>query len=191
MKKSELKAFIKEEIKANLSEGVWSVMPERIPEFIQKVKDLMEEYHAVVGSDDVFDGLDRAIQGAKDLMAMRNEATIETSPEDLAKVKAVAKPDDVIKVTEAADDEDEDEDEAALDKKAMAAAKKANGKTKKLDLAVKALKDITTEMKALARDYSAAKSEVDKEKIKDILKKKTPIKKELETMVNKLTDAIV
>ena len=146
MKKSELKAFIKEEIKSNLSEGVWSVMPERIPEFIQAVKDLMDEYHAVVGSDDVFDGLDRAIQGAKDLMAMRNEATIETSPEDLAKVKAVAKPDDVIKVTEAADDEDEDEDEAALDKKAMAAAKKANGKTKKLDLAVKALKDITTEM---------------------------------------------
>jgi hypothetical protein len=46
-------------------------------------------------------------------------------------------------------------------------------------------------MKALARDYSAAKSEVDKEKIKDILKKKTPIKKELEVMVNKLTDAIV
>jgi hypothetical protein len=111
MKKSELKAFIKEEIKANLSEGVWSVMPERIPEFIQKVKDLMEEYHAVVGSDDVFDGLDRAIQGAKDLMAMRNEATIETSPEDLAKVKAVAKPDDVIKVTEAADDEDYQDDD--------------------------------------------------------------------------------
>jgi len=190
MKKSELTAFIKEEIKANLSEGVWSVMPERIPEFIQAVQNLMDEYHAVVGSDDVFDGLDRAIQGAKDLMSMRNEATIETSPEDLAKVKSIAKPDDVIKVTEAAD-EDEDEDEAALDKKAIAAANKAKGKTKKLDLAVKALKDITTEMKALAKDYSAAKSEVEKEKIKDILKKKTPMKKELEAMVNKLTDAIV
>ena len=191
MKKSELKAFIKEEIKASLSEGVWSVMPERIPEFIQAVQNLMDEYHAVVGSDDVFDGLDRAIQGAKDLMAMRNEATIETSPEDLAKVKSVAKPDDVIKVTEAASDEDEDEDEVSIDKKAIAAANKAKGKTKKLDLAFKALKDITTEMKALARDYSAAKSEVEKEKIKDILKKKTPIKKELEAMVNKLADAVV
>jgi hypothetical protein len=191
MKKSELKAFIKEEIKASLSEGVWSVMPERIPEFIQAVKDLMDEYHAVVGSDDVFDGLDRAIQGAKDLMAMRNEATIETSPEDLAKVKSVAKPDDVIKVTEASSDEDEEEDEVSIDKKAIAAANKAKGKTKKLDLAFKALKDITTEMKALARDYSAAKSEVEKEKIKDILKKKTPIKKELEAMVNKLADAVV
>ena len=38
MKKSELKAFIKEEIKANLSEGVWSVMPERIPEFIRAME---------------------------------------------------------------------------------------------------------------------------------------------------------
>ena len=190
MKKSELKAFIKEEIKANLSEGVWSVMPERIPEFSRAMEKIKNDFHAIVGSDDVYDGLDRAVQAAKDLMDMKNEATIETKPEDLAKVKAVAKPEDVIKVTEAAD-EDEDEDEAALDKKAMAAANKAKGKTKKLDLAVKALKDITTEMKALARDYSAAKSEVEKEKIKDILKKKTPIKKELEVMVNKLTDAIV
>lgn len=191
MKKSELKAFIKEEIKANLNEGVWSVMPERIPEFIRAMEKIKNDFHAIVGSDDVYDGLDRAVQAAKDLMDMKNEATIETSPEDLAKVKSVAKPDDVIKVTEAADDEDEDEDEAALDKKAMAAAKKANGKTKKLDLAVKALKDITTEMKALAKDYNNAKDEVEKEKIKNILKKKTPIKKELETMVNKLTDAIV
>lgn len=189
MKKSELKAFIKEEIKSTLNEGVWSVMPERIPEFIRAMEKIKTDFHAIVGSDDVYDGLDNAIQAAKDLMSMK-EATIETKPEDLAKVKAVAKPEDVIKVTEA-EDEDEDEDEAALDKKAMAAAKKANGKTKKLDLAVKALKDITSEMKSLARDYSAAKSEVEKEKIKDILKKKTPIKKELEAMVNKLTDAIV
>lgn len=191
MKKSELKAFIKEEIKANLNEGVWSVMPERIPEFLRAMEKIKNDFHSIVGSDDVYDGLDRAIQSAKDLMDMKNEATIETKPEDLAKVKSVAKPDDVIKVTEATDDEDEDEDEAALDKKAMAAAKKANGKTKKLDLAVKALKDITTEMKALAKDYNNAKDEVEKEKIKNILKKKTPIKKELETMVNKLTDAIV
>lgn len=191
MKKSELKAFIKEEIKSNLSEGVWKIDAERIPEFIRAVEKLKNDFYNIVGSDDVFDGLDNAIQSAQDLMAIKNEATIETKPEDLAKVKSVAKPDDVIKVTEAADDEDEDEDEAALDKKAMAAAKKANGKTKKLDLAVKALKDITTEMKALAKDYNNAKDEVEKEKIKNILKKKTPIKKELETMVNKLTDAIV
>lgn len=191
MKKSELKAFIKEEIKANLSEGVWSVMPEKIPEFLRVMEKIKNDFYAIVGSDAVYDGLDSAIAAAKDLMTVKNEATIETSPEDLAKVKSVAKPDDVIKVTEAADDEDEGEDEVSIDKKAIAAANKAKGKTKKLDLAFKALKDITTEMKSLARDYSAAKSEVEKEKIKDILKKKTPIKKELEAMVNKLADAVV
>jgi len=191
MKKSELKSFIKENIKATLNEGVWSVMPERIPEFIAAIEQIKDEFHAVVGSDDVYDGLDRAVQGARDLMAMpmRNEATIETSPEDLAKVKSVAKPDDTIKVTEAEDEEDEDE--ASIDKKAMAAANKAKGKSKKLDLAVKALKALTSEMKALAKDYSSAKEGAEKEKIKDVLKKKTPIKKELEAMVKKLEDAIV
>ena len=49
--------------------------------------------------------------------------------------------------------EDEDEDD---DKKAVASAKASKGKFKKLDVATKALKDITTEMKSLARKYSAA-----------------------------------
>ncbi len=80
MKKSELKSFIKEEILSSLKEGVWSVMPERIPEFIAAIEQIKDEFHAVVGSDDVYDGLDRAVQGARDLMAMRNEATIETAP---------------------------------------------------------------------------------------------------------------
>jgi hypothetical protein len=117
-----------------------------------------------------------------------NEATFEVPADKLDSIKSKITDKDIVKVTE---DDDEDEDEAASDKKAMAAANKAKGKTKKLDLAVKALKDITTEMKSLARDYSAAKSEVEKEKIKDVLKKKTPIKKELEVMVNKLADAII
>lgn len=40
-------------------------------------------------------------------------------------------------------------------------------------------------MKSLARKYSSA-DDVEKEKIKDILKKKTPQKKELESLVAKL-----
>ncbi|MDB4489640.1 hypothetical protein N9034_00490 [bacterium] len=83
--------------------------------------------------------------------------------------------------------EDEDDD---LDAKAIKQAKGARGKHKKLDLAVKALRDITTEMKSLARDYSKADG-VEKEKIKDKLKKKTPIKKELEAMVAKLEKNVV
>ena len=84
---------------------------------------------------------------------------------------------------EAGDDDD-------VDAKAIKAAKGARGKHKKLDLAVKALKNITTEMKSLARDYSKADG-VEKEKIKDKLKLKTPKKKELEALVAKLEKDVV
>ena len=84
---------------------------------------------------------------------------------------------------EAGDDDD-------VDAKAIKAAKGARGKHKKLDLAVKALKNITTEMKSLARDYSKADG-VEKEKIKDQLKLKTPKKKELEALVTQLEKNVV
>jgi len=177
MKKSELKSFIKEEILSSLKEGVWSVMPERIPEFIAAIEQIKDEFHAVVGSDDVYDGLDRAVQGARDLMAMRNEATIETSPEDLAKVKSVAKPDDVIKVTEA---EDEDEFDAPDKEPSKAELKKTKGLAKAKDELALLVKD----MKSLARKYKEAEGAA-KEKIVADLKKKTALKKELESIVNK------
>jgi hypothetical protein len=85
MKMSELKSAIKElalsegedDVNVNddvsdydpVYEGVWSVLPDRIPEFIQKIKDIKDEYHAVVGSDDVYDGLDHAINAAEKLMS--------------------------------------------------------------------------------------------------------------------------
>ena len=110
-----------------------------------------------------------------------SEATIETSPENIAKVKAVAKDDDIIKVVEMDDDDDTD---------AVKGVMGARGKFKKLDLAVKALKNIETEMKSLARKYSKA-DDTEKEKIKDVLRDKTPKKKELESLVAKLEkDAI-
>ena len=85
------------------------------------------------------------------------------------------------------EDIDDDDD---VDTKAIKAAKGARGKHKKLDLAVKALKNITTEMKSLARDYSKADG-VEKEKIKDQLKSKTPKKKELESLVAKLEKDVI
>ena len=87
-------------------------------------------------------------------------------------------------------EEDIDDDDDDVDTKAIKAAKGARGKHKKLDLAVKALKNITTEMKSLARDYSKADG-VEKEKIKDKLKLKTPKKKELEALVAKLEKDVV
>jgi hypothetical protein len=99
MKKSELKAKIKEMVLAEMNldiqdttseydflaektvkEGVWSVLPARIPEFIQAVEELKDEYHAVVGSDDVYDGLDRAISAAEELLM--NTAKIREAKEE-------------------------------------------------------------------------------------------------------------
>ena len=85
---------------------------------------------------------------------------------------------------------DENEDEEKTEKDAVAQAKAARGKHKKLDIAVKALKDITTEMKSIAREYSKADG-VEKEKIKDQLKTKTAKKKELESLVAKLEKDVV
>ena len=100
MKKSELASFIKEEIKSTLNtEGVWKKgHPSLIQKFIDELGTLKNDYYNIVGSDDVFNGLDQAERAAKELMSMA-EATIETSPEDLAKVKKSADKDDVIKVT--------------------------------------------------------------------------------------------
>lgn len=100
MKKSELSSFIKEEIKSTLNvEGVWKKgHPSLIQKFIDELGTLKDNYYNIVGSDDVFNGLDQAERAAQELMSMA-EATIETSPEDLAKVKKSADKDDIIKVT--------------------------------------------------------------------------------------------
>jgi len=100
MKKSELASFIKEEIKSTLNtEGVWQKgHPSLIQDFLNELDTLKDKYYNIVGSDDVFNGLDQAERAANELLTM-SEATIETSTEDLAKVKKSADKDDVIKVT--------------------------------------------------------------------------------------------
>jgi len=50
-----------------LEEGVWSFLPNRVPEFVKAVEDLKDEYHGVVGDDDIFDHLDGAIRRAEEL----------------------------------------------------------------------------------------------------------------------------
>ena len=112
-----------------------------------------------------------------------SEATIETDADNFAKVKAAADEDDVIKVV----GENEDED----DKDAIKSAMKARGKFKKLDLATKAFDNLNTEMRSLARKYSASEDEGEKEEIKDILKVKTAQKRELESLLDKLEKDVV
>ena len=91
MKKSELTAFIKEEIKSTLTtEGVWGKGDDTaIRDFILDVKQLKDDYYNIVGSDDVFDGLDAAIRAANDLIAM-NEDTQQDIKDTEELTKAVA-----------------------------------------------------------------------------------------------------
>jgi hypothetical protein len=95
MKKSELKEAIKNKIKSVLSEditnkelkeGTWSSGTyNEIGRFIQDVKNLKDKYYNIVGNDDVFDGLDRAEESAREMMidAPENRSDLnEDKPED-------------------------------------------------------------------------------------------------------------
>lgn len=95
------------------------------------------------------------------------EATIETSPEDLSKVKQSADKDDVIKVTE-----DDDVEPTAKDIK----------KNDSISTISRKLQDTTKEMKAVVNKWKKAEGE-DKERLLARLKDLTKIKKELEGLL--------
>ena len=95
------------------------------------------------------------------------EATIETSPEDLSKVKQAADKDDVIKVTE-----DDDVEPTAKDIK----------KNDSISTISRKLQDTTKEMKAVVNKWKKAEGE-DKERLLARLKDLTKIKKELEGLI--------
>ena len=177
MKRSDLNKFIKENIIETLTEGA-STEEKRIA--MRAIKSIAK--YRGVSEDEARNDLIRA---AKEIGNLNEEEIDEQRPskeeveDTTAAVQALKKELDDLK-------EDDDID----DKDAVAQANKARGKHKKLDIAVKALKDISTEMKSLARKYSAA-DDVEKEKIKDDLKAKTAKKKELESLVAKLEKDVV
>jgi len=86
--------------------------------------------------------------------------------------------------------EDEEEDEAKLEKKAQAAAKKGGGKVGKLQRVTAQLKELEKEMKELVGKWKKAEGK-EKETLLSKLKEKTKAKKELEALEDKLADAIV
>jgi len=108
MKKSELTTFIKEEILSTLNESPSS---EEVRMAKQAVSRFMK--YRNVGQDEAIRDLKNALDVLESSM---EEATIETSPEDLAKVKQTADKDDVIKVTE--EDEDAPAGDSEIEKKA-------------------------------------------------------------------------
>jgi len=177
MKKSELKEFIKSEIinelevKTPLREGNWSVVPERIPEFLRALKQLKDDYYEIVGSDDVFDGLDRAESAAEELL-MLDEASEEEvqNQQDLNKELEIT--------AKLSKELSEGEDEEVFNPDAKVKKNKGFNKAKD-ELAL-----LTQEMKSLARKYSKAEGE-EKEKLVKTLKAKTKLKKELESILSK------
>jgi hypothetical protein len=196
MKRSELKEFIKGEIVTTLSEAS--------AEDVSNQKDLNKELEKTAKlSKDI--GLE---EGAIDpaeygdiadayLKGFHRKNTLSLDQlEELGRkiVKQLYKGDfEAAKakhLSETNEVNEETGDDDDVDAKAIKAAKGARGKHKKLDLAIKALKNITTEMKSLAREYSKADG-VEKEKIKDQLKSKTPKKKELEALVAQLEKNVV
>ena len=53
---------------AGIQEGIWGLgTKEQIQLFINDIQKIKSQYYSIVGSDDVFDGLDRAIGEAKTL----------------------------------------------------------------------------------------------------------------------------
>jgi hypothetical protein len=196
MKKSELTAFIKEEIKSSLTSEDTQQDIKDTEELTKAVADLAKAKEEA--------GLSEENIGLADLEEMGYDA----GEQAFEKVKGMFKnrPDfqsykkgffqgyidnaGNYGLNEDVDDEDDGDDDEKSEKDAIAQANAARGKHKKLDIAVKALKDITTEMKSLARDYSKADG-VEKEKIKDQLKVKTPKKKELEALVAKLEKNVI
>jgi hypothetical protein len=199
MKRSELKEFIKGEIVTSLSEAS--------PEDVDNQKELNKELEKTAKlSKDL--GLEEANIGLADLeetgyedgeksvamhfnqdvIGINNDVDFQAYRKGF--IQAVVDSTKSFEINEDIDDEDGGDDDEKSEKDAIAQANAARGKHKKLDIAVKALKDITTEMKSLARDYSKADG-VEKEKIKDQLKVKTPKKKELEALVAKLEKNVI
>ena len=173
MKKSELAAFIKEEIKSTLNtEGVWSKGDDTaIRDFILDVEQLKDDYYDIVGSDDVFNGLDAAIRAANELIAM-NEVTDKEVENQKAYNDELEKTADLMSKMDMNEDEDKEPSKADLKK------------TKGLAKAKEELAQLTKQMKSLARKYKEAEGE-EKEKLVADLKKKTKLKRELEAIIDK------
>ena len=179
MKRSELKEAIKAEIKSVLSEditnkelkeGTWSSGTyNEIGRFIQDVKNLKDKYYNIVGNDDVFDGLDRAEESAREMMidATENRSDLnEDEPEDDMHDDPGDIRIDHDYYTENLKEEDEPTS-AELKKKDSVAT--ISNKLQKL----------TAKMKKKAKEFKEAEGKA-KDKIKDELKDMTAEKKKLE-----------
>lgn len=202
MKRSELNQFIKENIIETLTESPSSeevkMARQAVARFMkyrnvsqeEAVRDLINALKEIQPKEDDQRYIDYLRRSGRDKEADKLSKNNPALKEELPSKEEV---EDTTAAVQALKKELEDlkeDDDEKTDKDAIAQAKAARGKHKKLDIAVEALKDITTKMQSLARKYSSA-DEAEKEKIKDDLKAKTAKKKELESLVDKLEKDVV
>jgi len=201
MKRSELNKFIKENIIETLTESPSSeevkMARQAVARFMkyrnvsqeEAIRDLMNALKEIQPKEDDQRYIDYLRRSGRDKEADKLVGKNSNLKEELPSKEEV---EDTTAAVQALKKELDDlkEDDDIDDRDAVAQANAARGKHKKLDIAVKALKAITTEMKSLARKYSSA-DEAEKEKIKDDLKAKTAKKKELESLVAKLEKDVV
>jgi len=113
-----------------LREGTWSSGTyNEIGRFIQDVKNLKDKYYNIVGSDDVFNGLDQAESAAEEMMV--------NAPENRSDIT-----------------EDEEPTSAEVKKEKSIAAEKETALK-----AQKALKDLKSKMKKKAKEYKEAEGD--------------------------------
>ena len=185
MKKSELKNYIRENIISTLSEDTEAEI-EKTKELTSAIKDLenakkeagIEEDATPKGEDFFYDYLDIGMSYLEGFG--KKHSLDDTQLEKLGKKIVdqlykgdVGKAYDAI-VKRGAMNEDEDKEPSKAELK----------KTKGLAKAKEELALLTREMKSLAKKYSKAEGE-DKEKLVKILKDKTKLKKELESIIDK------
>jgi len=185
MKKSELKKYIRENIISELSENTEEEIA-KTKELTQAVQDLesakkeagIEEDATPKGEDFFYDYLDIGMSYLEGFG--KKHSLDDTQLEKLGKKIVdqlykgdVGKAYDAI-VKRGAMNEDEDAEPTKSDIK----------KTKGLAKAKEELALLTREMKSLAKKYSKAEG-ADKEKLVKILKDKTKLKKELESILDK------
>ena len=202
MKRSELNQFIKENIIETLTESPSSeevkMARQAVARFMkyrnvsqeEAVRDLINALKEIQPKEDDQRYIDYLRRSGRDKEADKLSKNNPALKEELPSKEEV---EDTTAAVQALKKELEDlkeDDDEKTDKDAIAQAKAARGKHKKVDIAVEALKDITTKMQSLARKYSSA-DEAEKEKIKDDLKAKTLHKNELEKLVAKLEKDVI
>ena len=138
---------------SDIREGTWSSGTyNEIGRFIQDVKNLKDKYYNIVGNDDVFDGLDRAEESAREMMI--------NAPENRS---------------------DLNEDEMSDEEKDKAASKGAKKKDSVATISNK-LQKLTAKMKKKAKEFKEAEGKAKdkiKDELKDMTAEKKKLEKSL------------